>query len=81
MKKVKVTIAHLEEHCDGIVRGASVSFKVIQNGSVIVEDSLSGKASHPFTKTYAVDVNESAVHVMHDRPDLSWLTITAELVE
>lgn len=81
MKKVKVTIAHLEEHYEGIVRAANVTFQVIQNESVIVKDSLSGKASHPFTKIYAVDVDESAVHVMHDRPDLSWLTITVELVE
>lgn len=81
MKKVKVKIAHLEEHIDGIVRGANVTFQVIQNGNVIVEDSLSGKASHPFTKIYDVGAHESAIHVMHDRPDLNWLTITAELVE
>ena len=50
MKKVKVTIAHLEEHYEGIVRAANVTFQVIQNESVIVKDSLSCKASHHFNK-------------------------------
>lgn len=81
MKKLKVTIAHLEEHCDGIVTGARVTFQVVQNGRLLVEDSLSGKATGPFSKVYNVSATDADIYVTHDRHDLSWLTITAELVE
>lgn len=81
MKKLKVTIAHLEEYCDGIIQGTTVNFQVIQNGRVLAEDSLSGKATHPFSKMYDVNASDDAINVTHNRPDLTWLTITAELVE
>ncbi|HEM6729013.1 TPA: hypothetical protein U2I09_002098 [Citrobacter koseri] len=81
MKKLKVTIAHLEEHCDGIVRGTQVTYHIIQDGRVLVEDTLSGKASHPFSKTYDVNASDAVISVTHDRHDLSWLTIAAEFVE
>lgn len=81
MKKLKVTIAHLEEYCDGIIQGTTVNFQVIQNGRVLAEDSLSGKATHPLSKMYDVNASDDAINVTHNRPDLTWLTITAELVE
>ncbi|MGK0703688.1 hypothetical protein ACSFCW_09380 [Yokenella regensburgei] len=81
MKKLNVTITHLEQYIDGVICGAKVTYKVLQGGEVLVEDSVSGKASHPFTKTYDVNANGDSVYVTHDRPDLSWLTITAEIVE
>jgi hypothetical protein len=81
MKKLKVTIAHLEEHCDGIVMGTSVNFQVVQNGRLLVEDSLSGKAIGPFSKVYVVSAIDADLYVTHDRHDLSWLMITAEIVE
>lgn len=82
MKKLNVTIAHLEEHRDGIVHGTKVTFQVIQNGNVLVRDTLSGKAAtHPFSKTYDVNASEADIYVVHDRHDLNWLTITAELIE
>ncbi|HEE0082154.1 TPA: hypothetical protein R8G83_001504 [Citrobacter youngae] len=81
MKKLKVTIAHLEEYCDGIIQGTTVNFQVSQNDRVLAEDSLSGKATHPFSKMYDVNATDDAIDVTHDRPDLSWLTITVELVE
>ncbi|MEJ3966517.1 hypothetical protein [Citrobacter braakii] len=81
MKKLKVTIAHLEEHCDGIATGTSVTFKVVQNGRVLVEDSLSGNSTGPFSKFYDVSAIDADLYVTHDRHDLSWLTITVELVE
>lgn len=81
MKKLKVTIAHLEEYFDGVVQGATVNFQVIQNGRVLAEDTLSGKATQPFSKMYDVNASDDAINVTHNRPDLTWLTITAELVE
>ncbi|WP_313390128.1 hypothetical protein [Leclercia sp.] len=81
MKKLKVTIAHLEEHKDGIVHGTKVTFQVVQNGDVLIRDTLSGKASHPFTKTYDLNASDADIYVTHDRHELKWLTITAEVVE
>lgn len=81
MKKLKVTIAHLEGHCHGVISGVSVNFQIIQSGQVLVEDSLSGKATRPFSKTYEVNASDADLCVKHDRHDLNWLTITAELVE
>lgn len=48
---------------------------------MLVEDSLSGKASSPFSKTYDVNANDAEIYVTYDRHDLNWLTITAEFVE
>lgn len=81
MKKLKVTVVRLEEYCDGDLQGATVNFQVIQNGRVLAEDSLSGKATHPFSKMYDVNASDDAINVKHDRPDLTWLTIVAEFVE
>jgi len=77
MKKLKVTINHLEEHVDGIVCGAKVTFKVLQDGVVLVKDSVSGKATSPYAKTYEVEASDSNLTVEHDRHDLHCLTITA----
>lgn len=81
MKKLKVTVAHLEQHSDGTVTGVNVAFQIIQQGRGLVEDSLSGKALHPFSKTYDVDASDAEITVTHDRQNLSWLTITVEIVE
>lgn len=80
MKKVKVTIAHLEEHYEGIVQGAKVTFKVIQDGKVLVEETLSGKATGPYVKMYEVNATDSNISIEHDRHDLPWLKITAVLL-
>jgi len=81
MKKIKVTISRLEQHCDGLVTGASVTFRVVQNANVLVEDSLTGKATQPYSKIYDVNADDSDVYVTHNRNDLSWLTITAEFID
>ncbi|EKS6155827.1 hypothetical protein QCB07_004012 [Salmonella enterica] len=81
MKKLKVAISHLEDNCDGIVLGEKVTYQIFQSGRVLVEDSLSGKASSPFSKTYDVNANDAEIYVTYDRHDLNWLTITAEFVE
>lgn len=80
MKKLKVTIARPEECCDGIIQGTAVNFQVSQNRRVLVKDSLSGKTTHPFSKMYDVNASDDVINVTHDRPDLTWLTITAGLV-
>lgn len=80
MKNIKVTINNLMEFADGIVRGADVTFTVFQSGKVLVEDSLSGKATGPYVKNYEVTGTDENVVVEHNRPDLVHLSITAAFV-
>lgn len=80
MKNIKVTIINLMEFADGIVRGADVTFSVFQSGKVLVEDSLSGKATGPYVKNYEVTGTDENVVVEHNRPDLVHLSITAAFV-
>lgn len=77
MKKLTVTIDHLEERTDGVIHGTSVTFKVIQAGRGLVEDALSGKLSQPYSKTYEVEATDEEITVEHNRADLPRLTITA----
>jgi hypothetical protein len=49
-----MTINNLMEFADGIVQGANVTFTVLQAGKVLVDDSLSGKATVPYERNYEV---------------------------
>lgn len=80
MKNLKVTINNLMEFADGIVQGADVTFIVWQAGKVLVEDSLSGKATGPYERNYEVMGSDASVVVEHNRPDLTHLSITAAIV-
>jgi len=80
MKNLKVTINNLMEFADGIVQGANVTFKVIQAGKELVEDSVSGKATGPYERNYEVMGSDADVVVEHNRPDLPHLSITAAFV-
>ena len=80
MKNIKVTINNLMEFADGIVQGANVTFTVLQAGKVLVEDSLSGKATGPYERNYEVMGSDVNVVVEHNRPDLTRLSITAAIV-
>lgn len=77
MKKLTVTLEHLEERRNGLLSGTSIKFRVIQSGKVLVEDMLSGKASSPFTRVYEVDATDGDLVVEHNRQDLPWLTVIA----
>ena len=47
---------------------------------MLAEDSLSGKATHPFSKMYDVNASDGDINVTHDRPDLTWLTTPQSLL-
>lgn len=81
MQAVTVTIENLEEHKDGILSAVSVQFSVIQDGNRIIQDSLSGKCTGPYERNYTVSVTDSPLHVEHDRPDLTWLKISAKVTD
>ena len=80
MKNLNVTINNLMEFDDGIVQGTNVTFTVIQGSKVLVEDSLSGKATGPYVKNYDVTGTDENLVVEHNRPDLPHLSITAAFV-
>lgn len=80
MKNIKVTINNLMEFADGIVQGANVTFTVLQAGKVLVDDSLSGKATVPYERNYEVMGSDADLVVEHNRPDLPHLSITAAIV-
>lgn len=77
MKKLTVTLTHLEEFKEGMVLGTAVKFKVIQSGLVLVEDSVSGKCSSSYSKSYDVEAGTGDIIIEHNRPDLNYLNISA----
>lgn len=76
MKKLTVSVSNLQECAGGMPHGASVSFRVIQGERLLVEDSLSGRASF-YRKSYCVDGTDGELTVEHDRMDLPDLSISA----
>ena len=76
-KKIVVTVSRLETHHDDIVAGATVSFKVSQSGSVVLEDTVNGKCTGSYRRAYEVDASEGDLLVEHNRSDLAWLNISA----
>lgn len=79
MAKLTVTLQRLEEWKDGIVYGAEVTFKSIQSGVVLVEDTVKGKCSAPYSRSYVVEAGPGDIVIEHNRPDLHYLSITASL--
>lgn len=77
MKKLTVKLTRLEECKEGMVLGAAVKFKVIQSGLVLIEDSVSGKCSSSYSKSYDVEAGEGDIVIEHNRPDLEYLNISA----
>ena len=79
MAKLTVTLTRLEEWKDGIVYGTDVSFKAIQSGVVLIEDTVSGKSTAPYSRSYDVEAGAGDIVIEHNRPDLHHLSITASL--
>lgn len=77
MKKLTVTLTRLEECKEGMLVGTAVTFKVIQSGIVLIEDSVSGKCSSPYSRSYHVEARAGDIIVEHNRPDLNSLNISA----
>ncbi|WP_037033015.1 hypothetical protein [Rahnella sp. WP5] len=76
-KKIVVTLIGFETHKDGIESGSSVSFKVIQSGKVLLEDTINGRCSAPYHKAYEVVTEEGDLLIEHNRSDLVWMSIFA----
>ena len=58
----------------------NVSFVVMQSGKVLVEDTLSGKISAEFRRTYEVEADESHIDFfLHNVQDSS-LTVNVSLI-
>lgn len=79
MAKLTVTLTRLEEWKDGIVYGTDVTFRAIQSGVVLIEDTASGKSSAPYSRSYDVEAGAGDIVIEHNRPDLHHLSITASL--
>ncbi|EOD3160271.1 hypothetical protein ACTTQJ_004253 [Salmonella enterica subsp. enterica serovar Uganda] len=79
MAKLTVTLTRLEEWKDGIVYGTDVTFKAIQSGIVLIEDTVSGKSTAPYSRSYDVEAGAGDIVIEHNRPDLHHLSITASL--
>ncbi|WP_279047265.1 hypothetical protein [Cedecea davisae] len=79
MAKLTVTLTRLEEWKCGIVYGTEVTFKAIQSGLVLIEDTVSGKSTAPYSRSYDVEAGSGDIVIEHNRPDLHHLSITASL--
>lgn len=79
MAKLTVTLTRFEEWKDGIVYGTDVTFKAIQSGIVLIEDTVSGKSTASYSRSYDVEAEAGDIVIEHNRPDLHHLSITASL--
>ena len=79
MRKLTVTLQRLEEVKEGMLLGTAVTFKVIQSGVLLIEDSVSGKCSSPYSRSYDVEAGTGDIVIEHNRPDLNYLKISASL--
>lgn len=79
MGKLIVTLAHLEEVLDGVLSGATVTFRVTQPTGLLIEDTVSGRITAAYSKNYDVCNSCGEVTIEHNRPDLPLLTISAKL--
>ena len=77
MRKLTVTVLRLEDLKEGMLLGTAVTFKVIQSGVVLIEDSVSGKCSSPYSRSYDVEARTGDIVIEHNRPDLNYLNISA----
>lgn len=73
MRKLVVNI-----YSDGVVLD-NVMFTVMQGDLLLVEDSVSGKISTVFTRTYQVEAGEGDVSVLLQDGQIQGLTFTASL--
>ncbi len=79
MAKLTITLTRLEEWIDGIVYGAEVTFKAVQSGVVLIEDTVSGKSTAPYSRSYDVEVGSGDIVIEHNRQDLHYLNISASI--
>lgn len=78
LKNINITIYGLEQWKDGIVSGAEVRIDILQKGKCIHSEVFSGKASAPFTRTVSISASLDDLVVVHNRPDLPTLKVSAE---
>lgn len=79
LKTLKVTITNLQQIKNGVVCGTKVAFKIMQAGRVLVEKTISGKISGPFTLSFDVNADDGPLVVEHNRSDLTKLSIIASV--
>ena len=58
----------------------NVSFVVMQSGKVVVQDTVSGKISAQFRRTYEVDADERHVDLLLCNVQDSSLTVNVSLI-
>lgn len=73
MKKLEVKFS-----ADGL-KTQNLAFTVMQAGRVLVEDTLSGKISAEFTRTYDVEADEGHIDLFLHNVEDSSLRVTASL--
>jgi hypothetical protein len=73
MKKLEVKFS-----ADGL-KPQNVAFAVMQAGRVLVEDTLTGKISAEYSRSYEVEADESHIDLFVHNVNDPTLTITASL--
>ncbi|MBP2157139.1 hypothetical protein [Erwinia rhapontici] len=80
-KNISITIYGLEQWKNGIVSGDEVRVDILQKGKCVHSEVFSGKASAPFTRTVSISASLDDLVVVHNRPDLPTLKVSAEFAD
>gem|GEM_PF-5654636 len=80
-RKVRINISGLHELKDGNLSGAEVEVGIWQKNKRIHCEVFSGKATQPFTREVEVLASLGEIVVVHNRPDLKELKVSAEFTD
>ena len=80
-RKIALTVSGLDEWKNGILKGTKVTVSVYQGDKLLRSEVIAGKASSPYTQTFEVNSSFGELMVIHNRPDLPLLKVSAEFVK
>ncbi|GAC63419.1 hypothetical protein [Edwardsiella tarda] len=79
MKELVITINGLAKHERDTTAEEVVGFTVYCGDNVLVSDSILGKSSSSYSRSYTVGDVDGEFKVVHNRPDLRELEVRAAL--
>ncbi len=79
MKQLTVTIKGLAQYDGDAAVEAAVNFTIYNGDTVLVSDGIIGKSLSPYSRRYVAGDIDGDIRVVHDRPDLHGLEVSAAL--
>ncbi|WP_370556918.1 hypothetical protein NMD73_03740 [Edwardsiella tarda] len=79
MKKLTVTVKGLVQYNGDTAVASAVNFTIYNGDNELISDAIIGKSQSPYSRQYAVGDIDGDLKVVHNRPDLRDLEVSAAL--